>query len=466
MIERRKIRQQKMVPSCRFWLIWNKRRLLLLLLLVTSTILYVLYSITLGSAHRSLGATHGGITTMTALRVDAAHKHLKSEDAFSQNQGTNCNKNLDWMTEPMYLNQLKSLKPNCRQGGNHLPSTYQIECDSELETYIKRAEERIRNISQSLGDMISEKLHNLFFTNLTAAGRWKVLNDMLHSCGYEQRLPDVICIGVKKSGTSIFADLFSKHPQIASPLIPFVGSEVHFFDWNYDKGVHYYQSRMGFASHEMISFEKTPKYFRTKDAPYNIKKDLPKHIKFIFVVKDPIKRSISEFRHESVLALNPEREKILLENRTEQTEGIRFEKEVLLSNGKVNINSEIIDTSLYSKHFQNWLQYYPREKFFIINYDEMVQNVSLILQKVESFLGLRSYFQNDMFKLIRKNLCFIPHSNKNNKAKDTKICPTWSKWLPKGKPSNETLETLCRFFQPYNEKFMRLANMIVNWKCS
>ncbi len=296
------------------------------------------------------------------------------------------------------------------------------------------------------------------FQNLRLAAKRKTFTGMLNKCGYEQRLPDVINIGVKKSGTTMFRRYFTQHPQIA----PALDNEVHFFDWKYDKGIEYYRSRMMFASSDMLSYEKTPRYFRTEDAPLHMVKDLPDHLKFIILVKDPVKRAISEFRHESQLKIKKLKHgSNHLPMSTERSEGIRFENEVIGEDGEVNSESEIIDTSLYSKHFQNWLQYYPRDRFLIIEYDSLMQNISHWLQKVESFLGLRSYFQPEMFKLNNKGrLCFISPQKSHKK-----VCPGSKGKLPKAKPSEEILLKLCHYFQPYNKMFMRLTNMTFNWTC-
>ncbi|XP_072023186.1 heparan sulfate glucosamine 3-O-sulfotransferase 1-like [Amphiura filiformis] len=388
--------------------------------------------------------------------------HSDMGDVSSRSSNTSCDVN--WMTKSSYLQQLKSISTDCPNIDRRQNIPYYVECDPDLKQYINAVIGRLRTTSSSLWSLVKEL--NLF-QNLTLPAKWKALKDMLNLCGYEQRLPDVINIGVKKSGTSMFQALFIKHPQIVNSLATDVAGEVHFFDRNYHKGIGYYRSRMMFASSEMLSFEKTPKYFRTKDAPSNMVKDLPDHVKFILLVKDPVKRSISEFKHESQLKLkhaNFKTRGFQKIRRTEQSEGIRFENEVLRQDGEVNLDSEIIDTSLYAKHFSNWLDYYPRERFLIIDYDKLLQNVSFWLQKVEQFLDLQPFFQHKMFRLNKnRRLCFIPPHGLKSKS----VCPGSGSdgSIPKAKPSRDTLLKLCHFFQPYNKMFMHLTNMTFDWRC-
>ena len=115
-----------------------------------------------------------------------------------------------------------------------------------------------------------QSLKKLVLQNLITAERGSALHYLLQSYGYELRLPDVICIGVKQSGTTLFRALLHEHPQLVAPLLPLYGPYelllffffffffflFFFFDWNYAKGLKYYKCRLGFVSRDMLSFEK------------------------------------------------------------------------------------------------------------------------------------------------------------------------------------------------------------------
>ena len=59
----------------------------------------------------------------------------------------------------------------------------------------------------------------------------------------EQRLPDVIIAGVKKSGTGALIEMLKLHPSIAAPN--YGSTENSFFDdTNWSKGVEYWVSKM------------------------------------------------------------------------------------------------------------------------------------------------------------------------------------------------------------------------------
>ena len=288
--------------------------------------------------------------------------------------------------------------------------------------------------------------------------QWQVVTETAAKHGLRQRLPDVINIGVKKSGTNAMGFFVTQHPQIAHSL----GNEVHFFDRNYEKGLEYYRLRMGFAKDDQLSFEKTPKYFVTKGAPAQILKDLPKHIKFILCVRDPVKRALSDFRHESELALRRQAKTRLRNRRLERTspeeQGKIFEKQVLDKNGNVNASNVIIDTSYYAKHYKHWLEYFPPDRFMVVNLDTLEKDAFPKLKEIEEFLGLDPYFKEEMFYYDESRHGTCMHGK-------MRPCPAKSTpgVLPKAKPSDATLKKLYDFYRPSNKELMELTGQDFEW---
>ena len=169
-------------------------------------------------------------------------------------------------------------------------------------------------------------------------------------------------------------------------------------------------------------------------------KDLPnaKHIKFILLVKNPVDRTISDFHH---VRVNGWEHNITHKvndrhssSATQDTDrGLVFDQMMIRPDGRVNTDTFIIDTSVYSKHFKNWLAAFPRDKFMIIEHDILNKNVSYVLRQIEQFLGLRPFFQEDMFtRGGHGDICFTSPGK-------SKVCPGLKRvGLPKPKPSTET----------------------------
>lgn len=297
------------------------------------------------------------------------------------------------------------------------------------------------------------------FLKLPANKQWEVILQVFASNGYEQRFPDVINIGVKKSGTNALGFFFPQHPQIVHSI----GNEVHYFDWMYEKGLAYYKSRMGFAKSTQLIFEKTPRYFVTASAPKRILADLPTKPKFILCVRDPISRLISDFRHESELKLRREfkSNRLKYASRTGQFEGERLRQEIFDRIGHVNGSNELVDTSVYVKHYKNWLQYFPPESIMVVDQDKMEKDVYAQMKRLEEFLGLRPYFKPNMFYFdtAKNGICMreghLP--NRNCPAKSTPSV------LPKAIIDPQTMAKLKEFYRPFNQEFSRLTGMSFSW---
>ncbi|XP_022095575.1 heparan sulfate glucosamine 3-O-sulfotransferase 5-like [Acanthaster planci] len=289
--------------------------------------------------------------------------------------------------------------------------------------------------------------------------KWAALTEGMREVGYEQRLPVVINIGVKKSGTNAFGFFISQHPQIVHSI----GNEVHYFDWNYGKGIEYYRSRMGFSKANQFTFEKTPRYFITPDAPKNILKDLPSNVKFVICVRDPVERAKSDFRHEAELAMRRGKKdrvavRTLARSETPASQGEKFEQTVLDKNGNINLSSDIISASVFSKHFKNWLEHFPRDRFYILSDEKVNKDIYTEMKNIENFLGLEPFFERNMFFYNRE--IHAPCMKVEPRPCPAKSTPGF---LPKAEPSPEVIQKLRNFFRPYNQEFEKLTQMEFSW---
>jgi [heparan sulfate]-glucosamine 3-sulfotransferase 3 len=97
----------------------------------------------------------------------------------------------------------------------------------------------------------------------------KQVNDTYAAPKYRQqglrpykKLPKFLIIGVKKSGTRALLEFIRLHPDVRA-----AGSEVHFFDRHYQRGLKWYTRKMPPTIDGQVTIEKTPSYFVTKDVP-------------------------------------------------------------------------------------------------------------------------------------------------------------------------------------------------------
>ena len=79
----------------------------------------------------------------------------------------------------------------------------------------------------------------------------------------KNRLPDLICIGVKKCGTGALVSFLQNHSKVKISYLNADRKEPHFYDRNYENGVDWYLKQFPNVSDVEILMEKTPKYLST-----------------------------------------------------------------------------------------------------------------------------------------------------------------------------------------------------------
>ena len=104
--------------------------------------------------------------------------------------------------------------------------------------------------------------------------------------------------------------------------------------------------------------------------PQRIFETLGQDIKFIYVLRDPIKRIISHYYE----AQSQNRIEVSLDKYLE---------------GNLE-NNNIILTSLYYKQLSKFLEFYPIEKFKIITFERLKENRVETMNEIYNFLKLKS----------------------------------------------------------------------------
>uniref|UniRef100_A0A663EBT8 Sulfotransferase n=1 Tax=Aquila chrysaetos chrysaetos TaxID=223781 RepID=A0A663EBT8_AQUCH len=163
-----------------------------------------------------------------------------------------------------------------------------------------------------------------------------------------QQLPKAIIIGVRKGGTRALLEMLNLHPAVVK-----ASQEIHFFDndENYAKGIEWYRKKMPFSYPHQITIEKSPAYFITEEVPERIYK-MNSSIKLLIIVREPTTRAISDYTQ-------------VLEGKERKNKTYyKFEKLAIDPNTcEVNTKYKAVRTSIYTKHLERWLKYFPIEQF-------------------------------------------------------------------------------------------------------
>lgn len=265
--------------------------------------------------------------------------------------------------------------------------------------------------------------------------------------GTAQRFPQAIIIGVRKGGTRALIDMLGIHPNIATAR-----GEIHYFDRdeNFSKGVQWYIERMPQTTPGQITVEKSPSYFIAADVPMRLSM-VSKNVKILLIVRDPIERAISDFAQ--------------LDSRKQKKDSSRhtFEELAIRSDGEeVNEDYSPIIVSTYDVHYKRWLKYFDQRQIHIVNGDALIRNPFPELQNVETFLGLHSFYRQDMF-FFNEEKGFYCWKKRSKKGVETPFCLGSGKGREHPVISESAHSKLKAFFKPHNEAFYTLTGQNFGW---
>src|SRR4051794_3792004 len=113
-----------------------------------------------------------------------------------------------------------------------------------------------------------------------------------------RRMPDVLLIGAKRSGSTSLHNYLLQHPQVA-PLFPRAAhvKGAHYFDRNATKPLSWYRSFGTIDRSDAkrkITVDGSPYYFIHPSAAYAAAATLP-HAKVIVLLRDPSSRALSQY---------------------------------------------------------------------------------------------------------------------------------------------------------------------------
>jgi hypothetical protein len=198
-------------------------------------------------------------------------------------------------------------------------------------------------------------------------------------------LPDFLILGAQKSGTTWLAHKLRQHPDVWLPR-----SEIHYFDkdYNYAKGMAWYQAHFVDAQPGSLIGEKTPDYLwangigvegHMPDVHRYIYEALP-DAKLIVSLRNPVERAISAVNH------------VIRSGRISPLHAI----DDLLVGSKQSLveGHGVIDYGRYHRQLEAYLEYFERCQMLILVFEEdIVQRPTAGLTKACEFLGVDPTFE-------------------------------------------------------------------------
>lgn len=256
-----------------------------------------------------------------------------------------------------------------------------------------------------------------------------------------RNLPDALIIGVKKGGTRALLEFLRLHPDVRA-----AGSEVHFFDRHYSKGIHWYRQQMPPTLEGQITMEKSPSYFVSRDVPQRVYHMNPA-IKLLLVVRDPVTRAISDYAQ--VVSKNitlPKFEDLAFRN------GSMF--------GLVDTSWIPIRIGVYVRHLERWLHYFPLRQFHFVSGERLIVDPAAEITQVQDFLGLKRIISEKhfYFNATKGFPCL-----KKSEGHSSPHCLGKTKGRSHPPIDPGVTERLREFYRPFNARFYQITGIHFGW---
>ncbi|XP_011843348.1 PREDICTED: heparan sulfate glucosamine 3-O-sulfotransferase 2 [Mandrillus leucophaeus] len=256
-----------------------------------------------------------------------------------------------------------------------------------------------------------------------------------------KRLPQALIVGVKKGGTRAVLEFIRVHPDVRA-----LGTEPHFFDRNYGRGLDWYRSLMPRTLESQITLEKTPSYFVTQEAPRRIF-NMSRDTKLIVVVRNPVTRAISDYTQ--TLSKKPD---------IPTFEGLSFRNRTL---GLVDVSWNAIRIGMYVLHLESWLQYFPLAQIHFVSGERLITDPAGEMGRVQDFLGIKRFITDKHF-YFNKTKGFP--CLKKTESSLLPRCLGKSKGRTHVQIDPEVIDQLREFYRPYNIKFYETVGQDFRWE--
>ena len=194
-----------------------------------------------------------------------------------------------------------------------------------------------------------------------------------------------LIIGAMKSGTTTLFSYLNEHPEIARSY----PKEPNFFasDENFAKGITWYENLWDFnpeihklALEGSTNYTKVPRFPNAAERIATIE---GARFKFIYIMRDPIKRIESHYAH--VIS-----SKTTKDNYT-------------YTPGSIEIRPSMINTSRYAMQIEQYYQHFPKDSILLLDFEDLKNNLQPLMHEVCDFLEINPEFNYSSVKPVNQS---------------------------------------------------------------
>ncbi len=210
-----------------------------------------------------------------------------------------------------------------------------------------------------------------------------------------KQLPNFLCVGAVKSGTTTFSTMLRQHPQVFASEI----KELHYFNQKeYNKNSNHSKYLRNFNDSEgyKIRVEFTASYHYFPEVPNRIFELLGKETKILIILRNPVDRAFSHYKME----YNMGSTKLSFED--------CFQVEMADNIPENSMQAPYFQIGLYYNQVKRYLDLFPQTK--IILFEDFMKNTDVMMKEIQEFLEIEDFtiplsHENEQknFKSVRFN---------------------------------------------------------------
>ncbi|UCG37660.1 MAG: sulfotransferase domain-containing protein [Candidatus Bathyarchaeota archaeon] len=210
-------------------------------------------------------------------------------------------------------------------------------------------------------------------------------------------MPDFIIIGAQRCGTTSLYNYLIQHPWIA----PASNKEVHFFDYNFGKGLAWYRAHFPSFLHkyysrrvqgqDTITGESSPYYLFHPHVPNRILETAPQ-VKLIVILRNPVDRAYSHYHHERRLGFEALSFEEAIRREEERLEG---ELERMIRDEKYHSfnhqHYSYLSRGIYVDQIRAWMNLFPKNQILILKSEDFHNDPRTVYNETVKFFGLPAW---------------------------------------------------------------------------